>query len=190
MALRLVALTAYRVMNPSKPSGFPYLSSTSEPHSPPQALAYEGEYSCPICGHGKLSALLLTEAFACDFCRHIFSANLSEQSVQVLDSPQPLAWRWRGGRWYSLTHADPTLDIIVWTFFAALTIFPAGLVALSAYLFPPMQTGGGSGYSFSWIWAAATFVIHLLMALRFVTEHYQWPWYVTCKVTLQNWRYR
>jgi hypothetical protein len=175
-------------MKPFKLSKSSSALPNPESQSPGQVLGFDGEYSCPICGHGKLSALLLTEAFACDFCRHIFSANLPEQSVQVVDSPQPLAWRWRAGRWRSLTHQDPSLDVIVWIFFTALTILPAGLVALSAYVFPTVQADGS--YSFSWLWAVATFLVHLLMALRFVTEHYQWPWYVTWKVTLQNLLYR
>ncbi|MBD0269899.1 MAG: hypothetical protein ICV77_16605, partial [Cyanobacteria bacterium Co-bin8] len=41
-------------------------------------------YLCPVCRHGQIEAMTLMDAFACNFCRHIFEVNLEQQTVQVV----------------------------------------------------------------------------------------------------------
>jgi transcription elongation factor Elf1 len=102
-----------------------------------RALSYDDHYTCPVCAHGQMSALTLMEAFACDFCRHIFTANLQAQSVQVVDSVQPMVWHWTGERWRAAHQTDASLTAVIWGFALALACLPAALIGLSAYLFPP-----------------------------------------------------
>lgn len=146
-------------------------------------LSYEEHYVCPVCAHGEMSALVLTEAFACNFCRHIFTANLKDQSVQVVDSVQPMVWYWTGERWRGAPQPDASLTAIVWGFALALACLPATLIGISSYLFPALD-GGVS--RFSLLWTGSTFLIHILIVFWLIAEHYQWPWYVAAKVHLRR----
>jgi len=49
----------------------------------PTQLNYHDTYSCPVCRHGKIAALPLMEAYACNFCQHIFTANLEQQVLKM-----------------------------------------------------------------------------------------------------------
>ncbi len=64
-----------------------------------RSLNFHETYICPVCRHGQIAELTLMDAFACNFCRHIFTANLREQSIHVEDSSQPMTWRWNGRNW-------------------------------------------------------------------------------------------
>ena len=147
-------------------------------------LRYDDSYSCPICAQGQLSTLVLTDAFACSFCRHIFTANLNEQSIQALDSVRPMVWRWTGNRWRSAHQQDSQLAFVVWGVSLVLAALPVGLILLSAYLFPPLESS--DAIHFPILWAFLTFCLHGLMVGWLISEHYQWPWYVAMKVSLQQ----
>ncbi|MEM9162802.1 MAG: hypothetical protein AAGC54_07005 [Cyanobacteria bacterium P01_F01_bin.4] len=147
-------------------------------------LSYDDSYSCPVCAHGQLSVLVLTDAFACDFCRHIFTANLDEQSVQVIDSAQPMAWRWTGKQWRSAYQRDSSLGGVLWGLGLLLIGMPVSLILLSAYLFPPLNAAGA--IHFPIMWALLTLLLHALMVGWLIAEHYQWPWYVAMKISLQR----
>jgi rubredoxin len=68
----------------------------------PTRLNYHDTYSCPVCRHGKIAALTLMEAYACNFCQHIFTANLEQQVLKMADSQLPLTWYWNGKYWQGL----------------------------------------------------------------------------------------
>ena len=62
-------------------------------------LDYSQTYSCPLCLRGEIRAFPLMDAFGCDFCRHIFSANLEEQILDLADGQVPRRWYRRGHQW-------------------------------------------------------------------------------------------
>ncbi|HEY9645238.1 MAG TPA: DUF2396 family protein, partial [Chroococcidiopsis sp.] len=120
----------------SKFSGLP---SQSGRLAAERSLSYDESYLCPICRHGQISSLVLMDAFACNFCRHIFTANLAEQTVQVVDSSQPMSWRWNGRTWrFAHQPDDLNLTVMIWLIGAVLVMLPSALVWLSAYTFPPL----------------------------------------------------
>ena len=148
-------------------------------------LDYQGTYICPICRHGHISALTLMDAFACNFCRHIFTANLTAQSVQVVDSSQPMSWRWNGRTWRAMYQDDPSLTLVIWIVGAVLVTLPASIVWVMAYLFPPLP-----GSRWAWfpnVWLGCTLGIHLLMVAWLLAEHYQLPLYIANRIRLRAW---
>lgn len=147
-------------------------------------LTYQGTYLCPVCRHGHISGLTLMDAFACNFCRHIFTANLQDQSVQVVDSSQPMAWRWTGRRWQVAYQDDPNLTFVIWAVGSLLVVLPFSIVWLATYTFPPLP---GSAWAwFPTVWASCTLFVHLFMVTWVMVEHYQFPAYIAGKVWIQN----
>ncbi|GAB4159823.1 MAG: hypothetical protein Fur0046_39110 [Cyanobacteria bacterium J069] len=158
--------------------------SRKHPNSRQRPLNFGDRYTCPACRHGEITGLTLMDAFACNFCRHIFTANLSEQSVQVADSVQPMIWRWTGWNWQSAYQADPNLTTFVWLIAGMLVVLPTGIVWLSSYTFPPLP---GSPWAwFPVVWVSITLSAHLLMVGWLLAEHYQFPPYISSKVRLRH----
>jgi hypothetical protein len=142
-------------------------------------------YTCPICRCGQITNLMLMDAFACNFCRHIFTANLEAQTIRVEDSSQPMTWRWNGRNWQVARLIDHSLSALIWTIGGFLIIFPSSLVGLSAYFFPPLE--GSAWASFPLVWLGLTVTSHFLMVAWLLLEHYQVPIYVSGKIRLQDW---
>ncbi len=151
-------------------------------------LAYHNTYLCPVCRHGQITALCMMDAFACDFCRHIFTANLAAQTLRVEDSVQPMVWRWNGRRWQSANQGDVDLTITVWVLSVTLALLPSLLVWLPSHIFPP--AAGSRGHWVPGLWLGLTFAIHGMMALWLLVEHYQLPGYVMVRLRLQELRRR
>ncbi len=124
------------------------------------------------------------DAFACDFCRHIFTPNLEAQTIEVVDSVQPMTWRWTGQSWRQSRHLDRDLTLLVWGLGAVLVLLPPGLVWLAGYVFPPLPDSPGA--SVPLIWAGLTLLCHSLLALWLVAEHYQFSAYVALKLQLRR----
>ncbi|PSN20663.1 hypothetical protein C7271_01155 [filamentous cyanobacterium CCP5] len=150
-------------------------------------LQLVGHYICPACRNGDLTSMVLMDAFACSFCRHIFEANLDQQTLHVVDSSQPLGWRWLGHRWQPL-HQQDGVAMILGLVGALLLVLPAGLIAGSAYVFPPLE--GSPGASVPVVWATVTLAAHGVLVLWLVAERYQLPLYVTTRVWLRRWQER
>lgn len=148
-------------------------------------LDYQQTYVCPICRHGQISAIALMDAFSCNFCRHIFTANLSDQLVRVEDSSQPMTWRWNGRNWQAANPINVDLTITIWLVGALLVLLPPGLIWLSSHTFPPMR--GSGWYWFPTVWIGLTFSFHFLFVAWLLVEHYQVPVYVAFKIRLQDW---
>jgi len=148
-----------------------------------RSLNYEETYLCPVCRHGQISSLALMDAFACSFCRHIFTADLRDQSIRVEDSSQPMTWRWNGHAWQSLHRTDVDLTAVIWLIGTALVILPPTLIWISSHTFPPAE--GEGWYWFPTVWVSLAFLLHLTFVSWLLAEHYQLPIYVTCKVRLQ-----
>jgi len=148
-----------------------------------RSLNYEQTYLCPVCRHGQISALALMDAFACSFCRHIFTADLRDQSVRVEDSSQPMTWHWNGLTWQGLHQVDVDLSIVIWVVGGVLVLLPPTLIWLSSHTFPPMA--GSEWAWFPMVWVGLAFLLHFTLVLWLLLEHYQVPVYVACKVRLQ-----
>lgn len=149
-----------------------------------RSLNYHDTYNCPVCRYGEISVLTLTESFACNFCRHIFAANLPEQLLIMVDGSQPLAWCWTGRNWKLAHQRDSDLTLVIWLLGMALVIFPTLLVGISAYIFPTEE----ESYA-SWLpklWIGLTFFLHLIFVLWLLAENYQLPFYAFLKVKLRN----
>ncbi|MDJ0510644.1 MAG: hypothetical protein QNJ64_15525 [Crocosphaera sp.] len=144
----------------------------SSSHLSPNLLNYYDAYYCPVCRHGEISTLPLMEAFSCNFCRHIFTANLDKQAITIADSQLPLTWYWTGKRWQSL-RSSPRIQ---WGYrLLALTfvLLPTSIIASGAYLFPVLPDS--SLWWFPWLWVGLTFLSHLSCLLWLVIEYYQFP---------------
>jgi hypothetical protein len=145
----------------------------SEPNYSSDRLNYYGVYTCPVCRHGKVAAMPLMEAFACNFCRHIFTANLEQQILKMADSQLPLSWRWNGSRWQGTQGQGTELGWGSGIAAAAFVLLPTFLVGSGAYLFPPLP-----GSRLAWLplfWVFLTFIAHLGFILWLVLEYYQFP---------------
>jgi hypothetical protein len=151
------------------------------PYSP-SALSLSDRYPCPVCREGTLESLVLTEAFACNFCRHILAANLSEQQVQVVDISQPVTWTWCNGQWALVRGGAQKMSIAIILVATILILLPAGLIALTGILFPPLKPS--SPLSFSMLWALITLIAHLMLVLWLLGEYYQVPFYLSVKMRL------
>lgn len=147
-----------------------------------RALSYEESYRCPACAQGNLSAIALMDIFACDFCRHMFTANLQTQSVHLADSLQPMAWQWTGHRWRA-AHQAETSAYIIWSFAAVLLMGPVTLIALPNYIFPP-----SGGLRFVVSWCLLTLLSHGLIAGWLLAEYQRWPWYIASQARFSRWR--
>ena len=101
----------------------------------PTQLNYHDTYSCPVCRHGKIAALPLMEAYACNFCQHIFTANLEQQVLKMADSQLPLTWYWNGKYWQGLPREGMEMAGFYLIIGLGFVIFPTAIVATGAYLF-------------------------------------------------------
>jgi hypothetical protein len=147
-------------------------------------LAAAASYECPVCRHGQIQPMTLMDAYACNFCRHIFDVNLDQQTVHVVDGVQSMGWRWQGWRWQPLYQGRGDLTLTLWLVGLVLVIFPAGIVAMGGYVFPPLDDQPGLNWSMAW--AIATLATHSAMVSWLLAEHYQFPSYVLMKIRLQR----
>lgn len=167
------------------------LAFMDSPQGIPQStkpLSYGDIYRCPVCRHGQLSQLTLMEAFACNFCRHIFTANLNEQSIRLEDSTQSFQWRWTGQSWKPSQQQEFDLTLVVWLTGVALVSLPPALIWLSYHTFPPLPESRWQWFPL--LWTALAFLIHFSLVLWLLLEHYQFPAYVMLRIRLQRWRGR
>ncbi|MEM8503298.1 MAG: hypothetical protein AAF716_09120 [Cyanobacteria bacterium P01_D01_bin.1] len=170
----------------TKKSDFSPLNSISVNSAPssPTPLSYGLTYRCPACGSGEISAIAMMDVFACNFCRHMFTANLETQSVQLADTVRSRVWHWNGRRWRTAQQRD-TAAALVWGFSAVITVVPATLIALSNYIFPPLEAS-----NFPLMWIELTLVAHGVIACWLLAEYHHWPWYISSRIRLKHLRER
>lgn len=142
------------------------------PDLPPILDARE-DYPCPLCRRGRLSPLTLMEAIGCDRCGCIFETNPLKQSIRAIDRSPPLTWRWTGRHWRAARRDDIELGWEIWLGGAVFTFVPTAIVAIAAYIFPPLP---GSPFSaFPIVWAGLTFFSHATCVAWLILEYYQIP---------------
>jgi hypothetical protein len=139
-------------------------------------FSYNGVYNCPVCRHGEISVLPLMEAFACDFCRHIFTANLEKQLLKMADSQISLTWRWDGRAWKGIQKEELEPSWLYWLAGLIFLFAPPSITGFASYLFPPVE-----GSALSWFpifWTILVFLSHLLCLVWLVMEYYQFPVFI------------
>ncbi len=135
-------------------------------------LSIEEVYTCPVCYHGQISAITLMDAFACNFCNHIFTVDLVKQSLKIADSSSPLSWRWNGKKWKA-DHPQVEWSWVIQLLAVGFVLLPTILIGLSAYFFPPIP-----GTPLCWLpifWTGLTFLSHLTIIVNIVIDYYQFP---------------
>ncbi|MBR8828082.1 MAG: hypothetical protein DSM107014_09310 [Gomphosphaeria aponina SAG 52.96 = DSM 107014] len=148
-------------------------------------LNYHSAYHCPVCRQGKISSMPLMEAFACNFCQHIFTANLEQQLLKMADTQLPLIWRWNGKTWTRVLQEGMELG---WGYGVAGIIFvilPTSIIGFGAYLFPPLP-----GTAFSWFpifWTILAFFAHLACMGWLVIAYYQFPVFMYLSALRRRW---
>ncbi len=144
----------------------------SSSHNLNKNLSIEEVYTCPVCYHGQISAITLMDAFSCNFCNHIFTADLVKQSLKMADSSSPLSWKWNGKKWKA-NHPQAEWNWIIKLLAVAFVILPTTLIGLTAYIFPPIP-----GTPLCWlpiVWTGLTFLSHLAIIVNIVIDYYQFP---------------
>lgn len=136
-------------------------------------FSYQEAYPCPICHLGQIQALPLMDAMACNFCNHIFTADLEKQQLKMPSRQPPLIWRWNGMKWTEAHLEGVEISWGYWLAAVALVLLPTALIGLTAYAFPPT-----AGTPLSWlpiVWTGLTFLSHLGIIGWLVIEFYQFP---------------
>jgi hypothetical protein len=136
-------------------------------------LNYHQVYRCPVCRHGEIANLILMEAFSCNFCQHIFTANIEQQILRIADSQLALAWHWTGEKWESIKQDKIELDWVYWLAGVIFVLLPTTLIALAIYFFPPLP--GSTLAWFPFFWLILTFLAHFLGLICLIIEYYQFP---------------
>lgn len=135
-------------------------------------LSLDGIYTCPVCRYGKISALTLMDAFACNFCQHIFSAEIEQQSVKMADTSSGLGWYWNGRSWQA-SNNSVKIGWEIQLASAAFVLLPTILMGLAAYIFTPV-----SGSALSWfpvVWTGLVFLSHFGILVSIFVDYYQFP---------------
>lgn len=145
---------------------------------------------CPLCRNGRLSTLPLMDVMACDFCQHLFSIDTSQPLVKPLtlrleDGVQPLSWQWNGEKWMALSQANAFAIRWLWSLCLLIVLLPSMLMGLMIQILP---TADGNAW-FPFVWFGLTFVLHGLISLWLLAEHYQWPLYTRFKLAWARLRF-
>lgn len=136
-------------------------------------LDSDGTYPCPVCHLGRIQALPLMDALACDFCRQIFEVNLEKQQLRMLSRQPALLWYWNGKKWVGGSLEGVELG---WGYILAalaLVALPTILIGLTIYIFPPTPATPLSWLPYTW--AGLTFLSHLGIIGWLAIEFYQFP---------------
>lgn len=137
------------------------------------SLNLSDNYPCPLCYRGQLSAMILMETFACDLCQHIFSANLTEQTLQMADTQLPTRWLWQRDKWQRLSQNKTYISWIYIFWAVVFVLIPTSLIATANYLFPPLR--GSTLAWFPLFWLISTFIGHLICLVWLLLEYFQFP---------------
>jgi len=142
-------------------------------------------YPCPVCRSGQVSSIFMMEnTFSCQFCQHLFTADLSQQVLTMMDSEIPLSWYWNGKQWSNPQRQGIELG---WEYAIAGLLFillPSLIVGTGAYLFPPVP-----GTPLAWLptaWTILTLITHTSLLLWLITEYYQFPVVMYLRARIQQ----
>jgi hypothetical protein len=128
--------------------------------------------------------MAMMDAYGCNACRHLFTANLTEQVLQVADTATPMAWRWSGSRWRSVQSGNQDVNLLVWICSIAIMVVPPTIVWLPAQIFPPLE--GSKAAWFPDVFFVAVLVGCVSIGTWLLAEHYQWRPYIANRERLSR----
>lgn len=135
-------------------------------------MILDSEY-CPVCRFGQLTTMALMETLSCVQCNHMFTVDANQQTLTVVDSARPLKWQWNGRSWRGIYPKGMELGGADWFAGLALILFPAFLVGMTAYRFPPLPDTPWTWFPL--VWTGLTFFFHLFLVGSIVCNYYQFP---------------
>ena len=135
-------------------------------------MILDSEY-CPFCRFGQLATMALMDTLSCVQCNHIFTVDSSQQTLTVVDSSHPLTWQWNGQTWRGVYPKGMELGGADWFAGIALILFPALIVGITAYLFPPIPNTPWAWFPL--FWTGLTFLFHLFLVGSIICNYYQFP---------------
>ncbi|MBW4665587.1 MAG: hypothetical protein KME01_15560 [Chroococcus sp. CMT-3BRIN-NPC107] len=141
-------------------------------------------YPCPICQVGEIATMPLMEAMACQFCHHIFTANLEKQQLQMADRQPPLTWRWDGKSWSQRRLKDVEIGWGYTLGAIAFVILPTTLIGITVYARPPLLSSPLSWFPVFWM--GLTFCLHLGIIAQLVIEFLDFPFWAYLNRKLQS----
>jgi hypothetical protein len=145
----------------------------SHPSPGPIPFTSQGVYRCPVCRYGELSQMVMMEAFSCNFCDRIFTANFDRHQLQLADNAQPRSWYWNGRGWQGVQQQGSEFGWGLILLAIAFCLLPPTIVWLGAHLFPPLP-----GSRLAWlpdVWVGLTLAVHGAIVAGFAIEYYQFP---------------
>jgi hypothetical protein len=135
-------------------------------------MILDSEY-CPICRFGQLSTMALMDTLSCVQCNHIFTVNSSQQTLTVVDGSHPLTWQWNGRTWRGIYAKGTELGGADWFAGIGLILFPALIVGITAYRYPPIPNTPWAWFPL--FWTGLTFLLHLFLVGSIMCNYYQFP---------------
>ncbi len=105
-----------------------------------RSLSDQEVYPCPICAVGEISIMPLMEVMACQFCRHIFTADYENQQLQMADRQPPLMWRWNGKSWSERRLKGVEIGWGYALGAIAFVVLPTTLIGITIYARPPVPS--------------------------------------------------
>lgn len=122
----------------------------------PEKIDLDLDYPCPCRRRGKLVPIVLTDAFGCDRCQHIFVVEDSGYVLEQLSTTYPYkrAWRWSGNSWF----------IIQPRFGENYLPFALGIIFVLVIIWLPLALNLANGYSII-AWAMVAVLLAILPAL-------------------------
>jgi hypothetical protein len=126
--------------------------------------------------------MVMMDAWACNFCRHILSQEGSQPILRLEDSNLlNCRWRWQGRSWQAVHPGGKEVTAAVWVMAAVITLLPPTLLWLTYHTFPPLPDTGWPW--FPPLWLGLTISAHVTIVLWILLGHYQITPYL-------NWRWR
>ncbi|TRT83917.1 MAG: hypothetical protein EWV82_09215 [Microcystis aeruginosa Ma_AC_P_19900807_S299] len=110
--------------------------------------------------------------YACNFCQHIFTANLEQQVLKMADSQLPLTWYWNGKYWQGLPREGMEMAGFYLIIGLGFVIFPTAIVLSWVPLF----------------WSILTFICHAICLLWLMIEYYQFPVNMYLRALARRWQ--
>lgn len=129
-------------------------------------------YPCPVCRYGEISGLTLMNAFGCRFCQHIFTADIPQNCITMVDGEQPLSWYWNGRRWQGIG-AEVEFGWGLWLGAGLLVLLPPAMIWLSSRIFPPLPDSPWAW--FPDFWAVSAFFGHLTLVIWLWIKAVEFP---------------
>ena len=141
-------------------------------------------YRCPLCQQGRLSQMILMDAWSCGTCRHMFEWDAAQQRITTLDHSPPLSWHWNTRFWQRGQQPLHPLTWVTILFSIAIASLPSILIGVAGYIFPPLPNSPLAWFPI--YWAGVALIAHTACVCWLLAESYQFPLYIGTKMRLRR----